>query len=251
MPLTSIKAVIDSLDRVIDEAVANNSKEAYFAYVYRYTTAAVWEAIREGVFEDNERMEQFDVFFAQLYLDAHSAFHRRESCPSCWAMAFECDQRSGTTILQHISLGMNAHINLDLGVAAGRMMRGRDITALEADFNKVNDVLQEIIDGLQDKVARVSPLLGWVDWLAARLDERAVDVGMRSFRGRAWLVAQKVWEAGPEKEAEVLQEFDDRAVQYARRVLHPPTIILRGINRLAARLETRSVAKVIQALRED
>ena len=39
-------------------------------------------------------------------------------------------------------LGMNAHINLDLGIATASTMAGKDITKIENDFNKLKESLE-------------------------------------------------------------------------------------------------------------
>lgn len=248
MSTARIEAVLVKLDQIIEQAASRNSPEAYFAYVYRFTTAAIKRAIEAGRFEDNERMETFDVSFAQLYLDAHSAFHRKENCPDCWALSLNSAQHPSVTILQHIALGMNAHINLDLGVAAGRLMWGKELQQLRSDFDQVNDVLAEITDKLQAKVARVSPLLGVVDWLAKDRDERLLGRGMQISRTQAWTVAERIWKAGPAEEAAVLSRVDRNVTQLGNAVLSPRPRMLRWLLKLSARLEPNSVQKVIKAL---
>ena len=54
---------------------------------------------------------------------------------------------------------MNAHINLDLGVTASELGGGGSIDAVRADFDAVNDVLGELVDGCQAALGTVSR--GW------------------------------------------------------------------------------------------
>ena len=58
---------------------------------------------------------------------------------------------------------MNAHINLDLGVTASELGDGGAIDAVRADFDAVNDVLGELVDGCQGALGQVSPWLGLAD----------------------------------------------------------------------------------------
>ncbi len=137
---TTIDGVLQQLDAIIETARAENSALGYFAYVYRRTTAAIKQAIDAGRFVDNGRMEVFDVSFANLYLEAYEQYHCGDPCAASWQLAFAAALER-KAFLQHVMLGMNAHINLDLGVAAGSLMKGKDLNDLEEDFRRVNDIL--------------------------------------------------------------------------------------------------------------
>ena len=53
--------------------------------------------------------------------------------------------RGGATlapvILQHLLLGINAHINLDLGIAAVETSPGNQLAPLKNDFDMINKLL--------------------------------------------------------------------------------------------------------------
>ncbi|NIR65754.1 MAG: hypothetical protein GWN00_24945 [Aliifodinibius sp.] len=85
----------------------------YFAALYRKVTIRVKEE-----FEDPERMERLDVLFANRYLEAFEQYHTRKETTVSWKLAFDTCKRWRPIVLQHLLLGMNTHIRLDLGVAA-------------------------------------------------------------------------------------------------------------------------------------
>jgi hypothetical protein len=58
--------------------------------------------------------------------------------------------------VQHILLGMNAHINLDLAVAASIVSPGNAIIKLKSDFMIVNQILAELTNKIQKRLGRVS-----------------------------------------------------------------------------------------------
>ena len=116
IPAKTIDEVLSELDLIIDSTLVENNHLGIFAYVYRRTTAQIKQAIIERQFEDNERMERLDVAFANLYLTAYQRYTANLSCSESWKMAFDA-KNDNISILQHIILGMNAHINLDLGIA--------------------------------------------------------------------------------------------------------------------------------------
>ena len=57
-------------------------------------------------------------------------------------------------ILQHLLLGMNAHINLDLGVCASELAEPGAIDAIRVDFDAVNDVLADSSTAARTRSAR-------------------------------------------------------------------------------------------------
>lgn len=61
MHAQTIDEVIDQLDRIIKECLADDSKLAFFPILYRKVTIAVKEGIERKDFDDNERMEKLDV----------------------------------------------------------------------------------------------------------------------------------------------------------------------------------------------
>ena len=114
----TIDEVLVRLNGILDDALRQGARIGYFAALYERVTTNIRRALIAGnVFQDNARMERLDVIFANRFMaawDAHTSGRR----PSrSWQAAFlRCWTRPGD--LQHLLLGMNAHINLDLGIAA-------------------------------------------------------------------------------------------------------------------------------------
>lgn len=66
-----------------------------------------------------------------------------------WQCVFTgCDNRS-LIVLQHLILGINTHINLDLAIASAAVAPGDSIHALQADFNRINFVIASLVDDVQ------------------------------------------------------------------------------------------------------
>ena len=126
-PAATIDEVIAQLDEVIDRARREGSRVGYFPALYRKVTVAVKEGIAAGRFEDGQRMERLDVVFANRYLEAMAAWRAGEPPTRSWQLSFEAAGRWWPIVLQHLLLGMNAHINLDLGVAAARTAPGAEL----------------------------------------------------------------------------------------------------------------------------
>jgi hypothetical protein len=194
-------------------------------------------------------MEKFDVIFAGYYIQAYRTFHRGETPSQSWLTCFEAANRS-LAILQHVMIGMNAHISLDLGITTAEISRGQDIQELENDFNKVNDILVELIDTIQASIGRTSWLVRLLDRLAGRFDEELIGLGIREFRGRAWQVALEISESTSEEEKLLLiQKFDQQVADLNRKIIYPKNNVIRLIWRLIRLFEKKDIGKIIRNLR--
>jgi hypothetical protein len=191
MSASSIDEVIDQLDEIIVWSIENGSRLGYFPALYRRVTAEIRDRIAAGYFDDAERMTRFDIIFANRYLDAFAAYRRGEPCTDAWRLAFDSSQRWSPIVLQHLLLGMNAHISLDLGITAAQSCDDCELDLLQADFNRINEVLAELVDEVQRELAGIWPPLRLLDWLAGRLDEALSDFAMEIARDAAWQMAQE------------------------------------------------------------
>ncbi len=104
-------------------------------------TIAVMEGLQNNLFEDGKRMEQLDIIFASRYLQAWDCYCRQQHCSNAWYTTFEARKILKLVILQHLMAGVNAHINLELGIAAATIAPGEKIFALKNDFNAINNVI--------------------------------------------------------------------------------------------------------------
>jgi hypothetical protein len=190
---TSIDETLVRLDGIVATAIAANSRTGYFAALYNRVTMAVRDGIRARAFDNNERMERLDVVFANRYIAASDRFTRGASTPVSWRLAFESAVRPDLSVVQHLLLGINAHINLDLGLACAEVAPGSAIDDLERDFNRINDVLASLLPRVERQLTEISLLLGVAVDVADRfedLDGRIGNFSLRKARSSAWRFAR-------------------------------------------------------------
>ena len=245
----TITEVIHQLDRIIDWAITDSNRIGYFACLYRKVTLAVQEGIQDDLFDDGPRMERLDVIFANRFLEAFRQHQHLENCSGSWLLAFEQARVWRPLVLQHLMLGMNAHINLDLGVAAAETMRGKEIQIIKNDFYRINDLLLDLIDEVQDQLATIFPLLRRID-VIGRFDEILAGAGIDIARRQAWEIAQ-AFAAHPEANWESkIDELDQKILKTGHRILQPSNGLLIRLGLFVVRLgEYHTVGKKISLLR--
>lgn len=244
---TTIDEVLAELDHIIEQSRQDNDCIGLFAYVYRRTTAAIRQGIEEGVFDDGPRMEHFDVLFANLYIQAYRDFLAIRPASASWVLCFEA-RFLKLTVIQHVLMGMNAHINLDLGIAAARSADGRQILKMKDDFMRVNSILNSIIDDIQASLGKVSPLMFLIDWLGGRQDERLIGFGIRRYRDQAWYMACELALAGEADKERLIAEVDEKTRKLGQAIQTPPRWWMRMICHLIGFWEEKSTATIIDKI---
>jgi hypothetical protein len=187
--LKTIDEVIEALDAIIKQCEDDNDTAGYFAALYRKVTNRVKQGIANNEFEDGARMEKLDVIFASRYLDAHYAWKQNQPMTAPWKKAFDITTNYWPIMLQHLLIGMNAHINLDLGIAAAEVSAGKNINDLQNDFNKINTILSSLVTEVQNELAEIWPRLKWILQRTNKVDDFMVDFSMQLSREGAWKFA--------------------------------------------------------------
>lgn len=246
-PANTLDEVISGLDAVIAHARLHDSRLGYFPCLYKKVTIAVKEGIERGEFDDGPRMERLDVVFANRYLAAAHEWLAGRNCSKSWTVAFDAAQQKRMIALQHLLLGMNAHINLDLSVAAAQTAPGQSIYDLKGDFYRINLVLSVLIDQVQEELGRVSPLISILDVVAGKVDEQVARQGIRMTRNLAWQHAVKLALQPEKAQAKEIVALDKRVASVAKKIARPG-IAARTAIRIASLTEPNSPSEVIYKL---
>lgn len=225
MPAQTLDEVIAALDAIIARAIAERSRLGFFAVLYREVTAQVKIGIANNRFEDGARMERLDVLFANRYLEAYENFQNGLPASACWEAAFQAAAAWRPLILQHLLLGMNAHINLDLGIAAAQTAPGAALSGLKRDFNEINKILSSLLNEVQARIDALSPWLNWLDRIGGRVDEVLFNFSLKVARGAAWKVAERFAPLAIEQYPQEIAALDGKVTKLARKILSPGWLI--------------------------
>lgn len=247
MPARDIDEVILLLDSQIAAYLDRRSPLAYFTALYRTVTVRVRSGIEGGVFEDGERMNRFDTEFGNRYFAALDALADGRDPPKAWRVAFAAESRSGTAILQHALLGVNAHINFDLPFAAVATAPGAALPALWKDYDAINRILASTFEDVQGVIGRFSPLLHVLDHIGGRHDEAVASFSIVAARDEAWHEATRLaLESGSGLER-ATRSLDRRAALVGDRLILPGGPLGLALA-LIADTESRDVVAVTEAI---
>ncbi len=243
----TIDQIIDQITKIVDEAKADGSRSGYFAALYRKVTIEVQKGIKDGSFDDGERMERLDIIFAQRYLDAFEEYRSGGTLTQSWLFAFEATEQWWPIVLQHLLLGMNAHINLDLGIAAARTVPHEQLPDLQDDFNKINTILASLVGEVEDELAQIWIMLGLLDRFLGNIDEAIINFSMKKARDHAWSVAERLAPLNEAEQAREIERLDSEMLKLARLVRYPG--IVGGMVTKIIRLGERgTVPRIIEIL---
>jgi len=244
-PPRGLDDTLEQLDVIVSAAHSHRSPIGIFPAMYRSVTAEIRDAVHGGFFANNTTMEHLAVVFADRYLDALALWTRGESPTRSWTVAFEAatDGRR-RMIVQHLLVGMNAHINLDLGIVAAEVS-GSDPEGTYGDFLRVNQILFQKLNGLQDTLGTVSTRMAWIDRIGGRLDEQLMTLAIKDARNDAWDLAESLV-ADPDHSERLIEERDIRTAELGATIVGG-AMPVRVASRFVARSEPTDVREVIDA----
>jgi len=194
MEATTIDQIITDLETIITDAIQTGSRAGYFAALYHKVTCKVKEGILAGEFEDDKRMEQLDVIFASRYIAAYRQWQQKQQPSASWALAFSIFTKPRKMVLQHLLIGMNAHINLDLGIAVVETARAvnQPLAQVHKDFNAINTILSALTYEVINELNQVSPLMSLAG-LHAQNNSILIQFALGNARDGAWCFAEDLY----------------------------------------------------------
>lgn len=224
MQANTISEVISILDTVIADCKEKGSRLGYFAVLYKLMTQAIVKGMDDHLFEDAARMEKLDVVFANRYLQAYFDYTNKRPVSISWKVAFDAAKQNDLIVVQHLLLGINAHINLDLGIAAADISTIDNIHALQNDFVKINDTIADVYSTLQPRFTRISWPAIFLSKLNPRVVNNVINFSIVKAREVAWANALILSNGGNGNREQVIAATDNIVVKVANAITWPGRI---------------------------
>jgi hypothetical protein len=219
--MTTIDHVIAELESIIQDSIVRNNPLGYFAALYQQVTIKVKEGIANHLFEDGKRMEKLDIIFAKRYIDAYKSWQNNQPISKSWEKAFIHTEIREPIVLQHLLMGMNAHINLDLGIAAAEISEDFNISDLQNDFNKINEILSAQVNNIQNKLVSIWPFLGKILEKTGLIDDLIVDFSMELARNGAWKFATAIAQLSRSEKISQIKIRDSKVAEKSKIITSP------------------------------
>jgi len=187
------------------------------------------------------------VLFANRYLEAYHLYKVRKNTTKSWVYAFQSGPNSKLLIMQQLLLGINAHINLDLGIAVSETMGVQgDLNDFENDFNKINEILADMVADVEERISKVSPMFLLLDKVGKGKEDKLVSFSINVARDGAWLFANQ-YHSTTDK-AQVIDLRDEIIAALAVKLTTTKSRWLRYVIRIIRFFEMKNVAKVSEML---
>jgi hypothetical protein len=248
MRAANLDEVLAILRTIVDDAKARQDPLGYFPAMYRQVTVAVKQGIADGVFEDGPRMDRLDTAFANAYFAAFEAYQAGRRASRSWQFAFDSTRSNRLIILQSLLLGINAHINLDLGVVTGKNFPGAAVVDLLAgDFDRINDVLESLVPRARDAILQFSPNLHELTSATGASAELALQFSLVAARDEAKRTASLIAVMPDVLDAAAIETVD-RRTKLLGRIVAEPAEPLALIVRHIREDESTDVRAIITAL---
>lgn len=204
-------------------------RRAIFLRCYLMMTENMHAAVAAAEFNDNGWVNALVHHFADYYFNALDACQLNpQAAPRPWWLTYEAAGDPSTLVMQHLMLGINAHINYDLALALVDMLDAEwfelppeSRLQRKADHEHVNQVISRTIDQVQDQVIEpLVPILALADTLLGPIDEWLTDRLIQTWRGDVWEQATAMLESDDPLEREVLRlQLEQDALERGRSIL--------------------------------
>ena len=203
-----------------------------FNHLYRVITAEINKEIHNGgFFHDNKFLTQFDVIFADRYLDAIRRYTdpaKYGPPPECWRILFKYREDREISPMQFAICGITCHVWMDLPFAVVQACKAMGESLDEythRDFQKINYIFHKKIPALRAYFE--DPFERRFDRsIVKRLANNVCDFIVVQSRDLAWHHANELWAAwDPPNNDELARkknDLDNQASHIVRIVLWAP-----------------------------
>jgi hypothetical protein len=220
---------LQRMQTLIDAWEAIRDDKAIFLRCYRLMTANMLTAVDRQEFHDSAWVGRLLHRFVEYYFSALDAYLADPTtAPRVWQMTHAAARRPEIFTLQHLLLGVNAHINYDLVLALVDLLDAEWDSLPESqrllryeDHCQVNRVIGKTIDAVQDQVLEPAmPVLKTLDKLMGPVDEMLISRLLSQWRENVWQHAVRLLETHDREErASQVKQIETHVLELGEGIL--------------------------------
>lgn len=246
---SQIDQAVADLDDVIQWSIEHKNRNGYFAALYKNITLRVKAAIQEGQFDDGERMIDFIDVFAGYYIHPHRLY-RQGKLPRTdpWYDVFHAGKQK-LTVMQHLLLGVNTHINYDLANTSVTICPGTSLLNLCNDYVHINSILHQAVSHVEKDIYSLSPLLSLLSKIFPKLNKKVLNFSLNVSRSKSWECACQQALADPAVRHKVREAAAAMTAELKGKILNPG-IFGTGLLMVIKAFEWRSIQETIHILNQ-
>ena len=253
----TIYTLIKQLKLIVDETRSINPNLSYFAIFNLYFTINVAKKLlKENYFEDNEKVQRLIVIYISHYITVYDKWKMKEEIPSCWKIAFDFSKNKNRMIIQNLLLGVNAQLNLDLGLATENSLSIIDENnniqiildkdyCVESDLKKIIKILSEIALTMDNLLVKSSVFYRYITNFGNDEKKFFNEFTVKSAENGAWNFA-KIYRNG--KAENVVVKRDKDICKLGREIISPSPKLIRLLFLVGGYFENKISKKFIQLL---
>lgn len=228
----SIDELVGRMQTALAPLESAGDPRRFFLATYLRTTLAVRDELDAGGFRDGDWVEEWDVVFAGLYLDALENANRSGPVPRPWAVAFAT---VGQPPLRHVLLGMNAHVNFDLPQAILAVISSEEfddpqrMSVRQADHRHLDAVLAGRVAAEDEELVRIGGATR-TDRVLRPLNRLGTQRFLREAREKVWVNAVRLDRCrreGPAALSRGLSELESVSAARVQRLCAPGPVLLK------------------------
>ena len=217
--------IIVRMSTLAEKWEQQKDNRAIFLHCYCLMTKNMVHAIEDNRFMDRIWVDKLLHRFADYYFEAIACFECGEEVPKVWQVVHEAADRDKLHVLQHLFLGVNAHINYDLVLTLNELLQAEWNTLSQEeretryqDHRLVNTIIGETIDQVQDEVVESrAPYMDLIDKAMGRLDEKLIVDMISNWRKSVWENALLLLNSSNEEEKRrYLMRIEEQVLRNAK-----------------------------------
>jgi hypothetical protein len=231
-----VDKTIREMTRRFDPLAASCDHNAIFSLTYLRVTQEYRRTIDQPFFDDTQFVNYEDTVFAHYYFAAFDAWAggQIEDVPPAWRIAFDAAAKHEVSAAGDLLLGINAHVQRDLPFVLYSIgLVAPDGTSRKPDFDRVNIILNRVVEPLIAEIARrFDPTIDDTN-LPGSLDDATLFQLLVAWREDAWRNAEALAAAStPTARDVVAAQIENDAATEARAIVastaYPPPPLSAG-----------------------